>query len=85
MPAAVNNIEQVIRQFIREEIAPDCDVDKLANNESLLESGILDSFGIMLLLPFIEDNLRVKIPADQLEPANFETLAAIVELVNRHQ
>jgi acyl carrier protein len=81
----VNKIEQVIRRFIREEIAPDCDVDKLESDESLLESGILDSFGIMLLLPFIEDNLRVNIPPDQLEPANFETLGSIVELVNRHQ
>ncbi len=79
-----NTIEQAIRRFVREQIAPNCDVDKLADNESLLESGILDSFGIMLLLPFIEENLHVKIPADQLEPANFETLAAIVELVNKH-
>ena len=81
----MNNIEQVIRRFICEEVAPDCDVEKLANNESLLESGILDSIGIMLLLPFIEDNFHVKIPVDQLEPANFETIASITALVTKHQ
>ena len=82
---AANDVEQRLRRFIQDEIAPDCDVNSLASDASLLESGILDSFGIMLLIPFIEEQLQVSIPAEQLEPANFESLAAIVALVSRKQ
>jgi acyl carrier protein len=82
---AADDITQAIKTFIREEIAPDCDQARLDNNESLLDSGILDSFGIMALLAFIEEEFGAKIPADEIEPANFDTLGAIAALVARHR
>ncbi len=74
-------IATLIRQFIRREIAPDCGDADIGDDASLLNSGILDSFGIMTLLSFIEDSFDVKIPVDQIEPANFETVASISSLV----
>ena len=82
---AAKQIAQEIRTFILEEIAPDCDEARLDGNESLLDSGILDSFGIMALLAFIEEEFSATIPADEIEPANFDTLTAIAELVAKRR
>jgi len=79
----LTDIAQIIKQFVRKELAPDCEEAQLDSQHSLLESGILDSFGIMVLLSFIEEKFHVKISADKIEPANFENLAAISELVAR--
>ena len=79
-----DEIVQIVRRFIRDDIAQDCDEAKLDDNVSLLDSGILDSFGIMSLLAFIEEDFQVKIPAHEIEPSNFETLASIAGLVARH-
>ena len=72
-----------VKRFIRQELAPDCSEADLGDDVSLLESGILDSFGIMTLLAFIEKTYRVSIPVEQLEPVNFESVSAISGLIDR--
>ena len=77
------DIARVVEQFICTELAPDCGAAELPDDESLLDSGILDSLGIMTLLTFIEDRFRVRIPVDQVEPQNFESVATISTLIAR--
>lgn len=79
-PTEPERIKARLREFFRENV-PDCDPALLDRDHSLLESGVLDSFGVMTLLSFIEEEFRVRIPADQIEPANFETLSTITALV----
>ena len=74
-------ITQIVKQFILKQLAPDCKESMLEDQFSLLENGILDSLGIISLLSFIEEKFHVKISADEIEPANFENLAAISALV----
>lgn len=66
--------------FVKNELArghADLDVEK----DSLVDSGVIDSVGIMKLVSFIEKELRVKIGDEDLLPENFETLSDIVKLV----
>lgn len=77
------DIATTIRQFIRRELAPDCAAADLGDHVSLLESGILDSYGIMTLLAFIESTFRISIRVEEIEPANFESVASISTLVDR--
>ena len=79
------DIAPAVKQFIRRELAPDTSEADLGDDVSLLDSGILDSFGIMTLLTFIETKFQVRIPADQIEPANFESVGAISRLINQIQ
>ncbi len=83
-PAAVlvdsERIQEILRRFFREHV-PDCEPALLEDGQSLLESGVLDSFGVMMLLSFVEEEFHVTIPADEIEPANFETVAAIATMV----
>ena len=66
--------------FIRRELAQgrsDVDIER----DSLVESGIIDSLGIMKLVDFIEKEFRVKIGDADLVPENFETIEDITKLL----
>ena len=70
--------------FIQRELAQGrsgIDVER----ESLVESGIIDSLGIMKLVDFIEREFRVKIGDADLVPENFETLDDITKLLAAKQ
>jgi acyl carrier protein len=70
--------------FIQRELAQGrsgIDVER----ESLVESGIIDSLGIMKLVDFIEKEFRVKIGDEDLVPENFETLDDITKLLAQKQ
>lgn len=67
--------------FIRDELAKGAgDVD--VASDSLIETGIIDSVGIMKLVDFIEGKFSVKISDDELLPENFDTLDDITKLVS---
>lgn len=56
------------------------DVD-FENETKLIDDGILDSFDIISIVSELNDTFVIDITADELEPDNFNTLDAIVELV----
>jgi len=77
---------EILKQFITEEFAPDSDANDLKEDQSLLESGIIDSLGIMKLLVFIEEKFQLRVSDEELMPENFETLSTIAKLISqKHQ
>ena len=72
----------ILKQFLTDELVPDHNPEELNENQSLLESGILDSLGIMKLVAFIEQTFQVKIEDEELIPENFETLSALAKLIS---
>lgn len=48
--------------------------DPLTADENLLESGLIDSLGIMKLVAFLEDEFNVSIPPEDLTIENFMTI-----------
>ena len=60
----------ILKKYIKENLRPD-DPFNLDENQSLLESGIIDSLGIMKLVTFIEDEFQLKISDEELIPENF--------------
>ncbi len=49
-----------------------------------VENGYLDSFDIVQLISALEEEFQVKIPAKELLPENFCSVAAIESLINRN-
>ena len=47
-----------------------------------IEQGMLDSFDIVSIIASIEDEFAVEIPVDSMVAENFESAAAIMNLVN---
>lgn len=73
-----------IRVFITEEILHGTLKSPLNDRDPLIESGIIDSMGVMTLLVFLEDRFSIQIPGDELLPENFESISTITTLVDRH-
>ncbi len=60
------------------EIRPDVDFE---HETLLIDDDILDSFDIIAIVQEMNDTFNVNIDADDLEPYNFNTVDAMVELI----
>jgi len=69
-----------IRAFVKQRF-PLAQTTDFADEDSLLEAGIIDSLGILDLVTFLEETFPVTIADDDLNPENFESVAALVRFV----
>ena len=53
----------------------------LQENDSLSETGVIDSITLLQLVDFLEDKYKIEIPVEMLTPENFDTLAGISQSV----
>ena len=75
------SVKESIKEYIVNELVVDKQYDSLSDSDQLIESGIIDSLGIMKLIGFIEDSLSVQIDDMELIPENFSSVDAISSLV----
>ena len=57
--------------------------EAVRDDESLIESGRIDSLSILKLIGGLESALQVRMPPERLQPDDFETIDIIVESVMR--
>ena len=69
--------EFVIRHF------PIARKNGLKSTEKWLETGMIDSLGILDMVHFLEEEFSVVIADDELQPENFESLEAVVTFVQK--
>lgn len=67
---------------ILSEIRPDVD---FANETKLIDDGILDSFDIISIVNELNEAYDIEIDVEDLEPDNFNTCAAMLELIEKLQ
>ena len=77
------NIEENIRTFVIENFIIDENPDQLENDQSFLESGIIDSTGILELVSFIEEHYSIKIEDEELIPDNLDSVNNVVKFINK--
>ena len=70
-----------IRQFIATDLARD--LSTVANSDSLLEAGIIDSMAVLQIVGFLEQRFGVTVGDDDMMPENFETVDAMAAFVGR--
>ncbi|MFK7732336.1 MAG: acyl carrier protein [Pseudomonadales bacterium] len=69
--------EEQIKQFILSDLIKDGSAADLSNDENLIDSGVVDSLGIMKLVAFLEKSFKVAVSDDEILLDNFETIDAI--------
>jgi len=74
-----------VTQFIVDEFVPDIDADELDPDYDLLESGIVDSLGLLTVLAWVEDRFGVEIEVGEIEEDDFRTVGAICALLETAQ
>ena len=57
------------------------DAGQLQDNTSFLESGIIDSTGMLELITFLEEKYGIKIEDNELVPENLDSLQNIVRFL----
>jgi acyl carrier protein len=70
-------VETVINDYISQEFVQDPALLPLANETSLLESGILDSLSLLQLVVFLEDRFGIAMDDADLLPKNFASVNTI--------
>lgn len=77
------NIKQEVRHFILENYLYTEDESQLGDDDSFLDTGILDSTGMMELIYFLEDEHAVKVEDDEMIPENLDSVARVAAYVER--
>lgn len=76
------SVQQKITEYLAENFLLG-DASELNPDESLLDSGVMDSTGVMELVQFLEQTFRIEVQDDDLVPENLDTIANIDAFVNR--
>jgi acyl carrier protein len=78
-----NDILQRVRAFIEENFLFRADVSDLADTDSLLENGVMDSTGILELVAFLESDFSMQMNDAEIVPDNLDSIASIAGYVER--
>ncbi len=81
MNNAVTSLEATLRNFILENYLFSDDETLLSNEQSFLESGILDSMGILELITFLDEELAIKVEASEMVPANLDSINNLLAFI----
>lgn len=81
MTTKTPDIENDVRRFIADNFVMDEDADEIDRDESLTQSGVLDSMGVLELIMFIEENFGVKVPDEDTLPENLDSVGRISDYV----
>ena len=74
------DIQHAVREFIGKDLGRE--VERVTDAESLLETGIIDSLGVLALVGFIEKRYGITVTEDEMMPENFDSIDAIAAFVN---
>lgn len=75
-----NHLNERIRNFIVEKF-PLARKRGLNFQDNLLESGILDSLGILDLVAFVEQNFAIVLTDEELIPENFQSIERLTVFI----
>lgn len=79
-------LSRVIEEFIITEICSELglDVQSIGDNEALIDSGIIDSLGILKILSFLDEELDIDISSTEINPDHFINIKSICEMIEKH-
>jgi len=76
------SIEKQIMDFIVTTLLKKTDIhENITDTYPLIETGIIDSLGILKLLSFLEEKFNIHIMDEELIPENFDTVQSISSLI----
>ena len=72
-----------VRGYIVERFLFGQGADTLSDDTSFLETGIVDSTGVLEVVMFLEQRFGIKIKDDELVPDNLDSIAKVASFVVR--
>lgn len=78
-------MKKTIRQYILENFLFTEDESALKDSDSFLETGIIDSTGVLEIILFIEETYGIKVNDSEMFPANLDSVDNLSNFVQRKQ
>jgi len=75
--------QQKLRAFITDNFLFGRADQKLSDEDSLIENGIIDSTGVLQLVSFLEQECGVHVEDDEIVPDNLDSLSKLAAFTNR--
>jgi len=72
-----------IRSFIFENFLYGDESRELKVDDSIYESGIVDSTGVLSIINFIEERFNLSVGDEEIIPENFDSIARIAAYIGR--
>ena len=76
-----DTIRDAVKAFVIENFLFGDTSNPLADTDSLIENGIIDSTGVLELVAFIEDRYGITVADADIMPANLDSLARITAFI----
>ena len=73
----MNDTQRQLHDFLLENFALDGELNHIDVNQSLIQTGVVDSTGLLELVSFVESTYGITVPDEDLLPENFESIANI--------
>jgi acyl carrier protein len=78
-----DEIQKRIREFIVETFLFGEDAEDLKDDDSFLETGLIDSTGILELIQFLEESFDIEIEDEEMIPENLDAIDRSTRFVER--
>jgi len=76
-------VSNKVKDFLKKEMFRKKGNDEIGDDMNLLESGIIDSLGLIRLIEYLENTFSLNIPDEEVLAENFESMSAIVALLGK--
>ncbi|HUT14304.1 MAG TPA: acyl carrier protein [Thermoguttaceae bacterium] len=76
----MTDIQESLRQFIQENFLFGREL-AISDDDSLMESGIVDSTGVLELIMFVESQFAITVDGDELVPENLDSIANLTRFI----
>jgi acyl carrier protein len=77
----MDQLKDRIKQFIMTEVAPDLGLDDIRDDDALIDSGIIDSLGVLRIMAFLDEEFGVDLGSGEIRLENFKDLDTICRVV----
>ena len=77
----MSDLNTRIKEFIMTEVNPDLGLSSLDDDEPLIESGIVDSLGVLKIMSFLDDAFGMDLSSAEIRLENFKDVRTICRLV----
>lgn len=79
----MTSIETDLRRYIVDKLLFGRTDTVVSGDTSFLESGLIDSTGVLELVAFLEEQFHIKVEDEDLIPANLDSIDALTRFVER--
>lgn len=76
-----SEVAEQVRRFILDSYLFGDEQRMPSDSESLMQSGVLDSTGVLELIEFLEDEFAIAVHESETVPANLDSIAGLVRYV----